>query len=497
MDLTTLRRRIERAGPEFRLNTLRRASLRNFEARRGLMPFTLATKPDYEPAWFQHVIAEHLDRVLRHAMGMDGGISRLAISIAPQHGKSELVSRRLPALAHGIAPDLRIIATSYNDNLASFNAAEVRKIHASPEYRHLFGRRQAPAANEHVAEKLAINRANYFEIPGHQGYYLSAGIRGTMTGFGFDLGIIDDPIKNEDEADSEAFKRQLRNAWHGTFESRERGPHSAIVMVFTRWRQDDLMGYVMDLNPEPWTVLTFPAIQDLDGEIRPDYDCRDVGEGLWLDRYGQKYYEEKRSRTPPRTWSGMYQQRPSPGEGGMFKRTWFRWYMPSDIADGFDQVFQMWDMGFKKTGRSWVVGMVVGVRGQDFFVLDRYREHVGFNDSQQAVKAMSSKWPEAYTKGIEDKANGPAIMESLHETVGGFVPVPADISKVARAAAATPVYMAGHIHLPRDKQWSDEIIDEHADFPLSPFDDQVDTLVHAVNWYRANGGNWLAALNKR
>lgn len=280
----------------------------------------------YDVNWHHDLLAHELDMV------RTGETTRLAVFMPPQHGKSELVSRLWPAMLMGLNPDIRIIATSYNDDMAKFNATEIRSIITSSKYRELFGARR-PSLDRSAAGDLPDN-VHFWKFPGGRGHYLGGGIRGGITGKGFDVGIIDDPIKNDIEADSPTFRKALASAFHSVFESRgsgiAMGTQERIVAVFTRWRYDDLGGYLLKLGKrtgQPWRVIKLPAILTKDYERR-DYDPRGVDEPLWPGRYPAKILIPRRDGMPARTWQAMYQQEPSDAEGTIFPPSrWslFKW----------------------------------------------------------------------------------------------------------------------------------------------------------------------------
>lgn len=225
-------------------------------ARRTLLTFTSYTKSDYDINWHHRVVAEHLDRVLA------GDCRRLMIFEPPQNGKSEQVSRRFPAYVFGKRPDKRIIATSYNMTLAEDMSRDVQKIMSSPEYAVLFpGTRLAERRDQ---EKRTQQQ---FDVVGHRGYYIAAGIDGGITGKTADIGLIDDPIKNRAEAESETYRDRVWEFYKSAFTTRQFGSDGAIILCQTRWHEDDLAGRLLALaasNPDAdqWEVLNFEAIKE-------------------------------------------------------------------------------------------------------------------------------------------------------------------------------------------------------------------------------------------
>lgn len=448
---------------------------------------------DYSPQWYHRLLANKLDEVRR------GECTRLLVFMPPQHGKSELISRKWPAHLLGNDPNTRIMATSYSSDLATYNARQVRKIMRSPKYARIFNRF---SMRERKHERESSDRVAHFEMPGHNGYLLSAGIMGAMTGFGFDVGLIDDPIKNVQEADSETYRERLKAAFHAVFETRGRGIGKdgigeRIVGVFTRWHHDDLAGYILELakqSGDTWEVLSLPAILDVPPE---PYDPREIGESLWPERYPPEHLLKRKRNMMARLWEALYQQRPTQAGGSIFKKSWWKHFDPAQVqawidAKDFEEIFETWDLGFKKEGSSRVCGLVMMKRGADFFVLDNVTEHMSYVESKDAMRDMSRTWPLAYVKVVEDAANGPAIISDLSSELGGLTPWPPKgvklDAKEARWNAAAPVVRAGNVYLPPPLvHWVDGFITELASLPAGAHNDQADAFSQGIAYARSDG----------
>ena len=236
-------------------------------ARRSNLAFTVYTKPDYLVNWHHQVVAEALDRVVK------GSCRRLMIFEPPQHGKTEQVSRRFPAYVFGRRPDTKIIACSYNASLAQDISRDVQKIMSTNEYRALFpGTHLAEVRYE--KDPVTGRRTHQekrtqgqFDIVGRKGSYLAAGIDGPITGKTANIGIIDDPVKNRAEAESEVYRDRVWEWYKSAFATRQFGSTGAIVIALTRWHTDDLAGRLLELsaqNPDAdqWEVISMPAIRE-------------------------------------------------------------------------------------------------------------------------------------------------------------------------------------------------------------------------------------------
>lgn len=299
--------------------------------------------------------------------------------------------------------------------------------------------------------------------------------------------ILDDPLKGRAEADSEAYRENTWDWWTETARTRL-APNAPVVLVMTRWAQDDLAGRLIEQDPN-WRVVNIPALCD---EV-PDPLGRELGEYLVSARgRTPEQWQQIQREVGERAWNALYQGRPSPAEGGMFKRSWWQYdeipvcYRKSDgtmHAQGMDVVIQSWDMTFKNTdGTDFVVGQVWGRAGATAHLLDQVRSRLDFPETCKAVQDLSAKWPQASLKLIEDKANGPAVISQLRKQIPGMVPVNPEGNKQARAAAVTPFVEAGNVCLPMPARapWIGALIEEASAFPTGAHDDQVDALTQAL-----------------
>jgi predicted phage terminase large subunit-like protein len=178
-------------------------------------------------------------------------------------------------------------------------------------------------------------------------------------------------------------------------------------------------------------------------------------------------------------WSALYQQRPSPLGGGIFKRNDWQYYLQAPAA--FDDMLQSWDCAFKDKGSSdYVVGQVWGVKGSDKYLLDQVRDHLSFGATVNAIRVLSAKWPKAHTKLVEDKANGTAVIDTLKHEISGLIPVQPEGGKEARAHAVSCEVEAHNVYLPQYANWVADFVEECAAFPAAAHDDQVDAMTQAL-----------------
>jgi predicted phage terminase large subunit-like protein len=407
---------------------------------------------------------------------------RFICSVAPQEGKSTRVAKDYPTWVLTEDPDTRIVTASYGQSLANRNGLALRRnITDHPE----LGLSVAPD-----------NGAKHeWELAGHRGGVLSVGIGAGLTGRPADLLIIDDPIKDRREADSELLRQRVWDWWTDAASTRL-APGAPVVLILTRWHEDDLAGRLLaQEDGHLWRVINIPAQADHDPEKgQADPLGREPGEYM-ISARGRTtaQWEAIKTRVGSRTWNALYQGRPSPAEGGMFKRDHWReydvplWLVRDDgahIVSHADEIIASWDMTFKDTASSdFVVGQVWMRRGAEAFLLDQVRGRMDFVTTCARFREFSAKWPQATLKLVEDKANGTAVINALRRIVSGIVPEEPHGSKEARAAAVTPLVEAGNVWLPSPElaPWIGDLIEEAAGFPTGAHDDQVDGLSQALN----------------
>lgn len=444
----------------------------------SLKEFVNQVYPRYQ--WFHHceVLAEALQRVA------DGDLKRLMVFMPPRAGKSLLTSKLFPAYYLYRHPDRWFGINSYAADLAYTLSRASRDA-----YRETGGQFKGDA-----------NAVKHWETNQGGGCW-AAGVGGPITGKGYFCGLIDDPLKNAEEALSETI-RDKQKEWYGsTFYTRAE-PEGAIVVVQTRWHEDDLSGWLLsqelvDEEPERWHIVNFEAIKEdsppkfpATCTIEPDW--RSPGEALCPERFDIKKLKRIKGKVGTLFWSAMYQQRPSPAEGDYFKREWWKFYQhpPSD----FEQIILSWDCTFKDSSKSdFVVGQVWGKRGADFYLLDQVRDRMDINATLSAIQTLTGKYPTASAKLVEDKANGPAVIDLLNRKIPGLIAIEPEGGKVVRAVAIAPYAESGNVFLPDPSiaPWVHDYIQEFATFPNGSHDDQVDCTSQAINWLVANQlGAW-------
>ena len=472
---------------EVKAEIIRRAEneLKIREARNNLLSFISVTYKDYKIGWVHQEICQTLDNFLKDLI--DGKRPRLIITMPPRSGKSEIVSRRFPAYFLGKYPDLSIISVSYSASLAEDFSRDVQRIIDSDEYKKIF----PDAKLSDKKDKNYKRTSDFFEIVDHKGVYCSAGVGGSITGKGCDILIIDDPIKNRQEANSETVRKKIYD-WYSSTAYTRLSPIGGVIMMCTRWHLDDLIGKVLsDKNQKPFHVISYPAIAEHDEPHRKQ------GEALHPERFSLEILNEIKSTLSTADWLSLYQQKPVPEGGAIFETSKLRYYDESSEPKRFDQVVGSWDMTFKENKTSdFVVGQLWGRKGADFYLLDMVRDRMDFVKTLKVFINFANKHKNCNCWLVEDKANGTAIISTLKKYISGIIPNTPKESKQERAYAITPYLEAGNIFFPKNQNFTKDLEEEMLQFPAGAHDDTVDSMTQALNYFRVKKRVQMSESNK-
>lgn len=446
--------------------------LRRKAARLNIHEYIRYTRQDYKPSNFSALVCAALDKFLGDVQA--GKRPILVFQAPPQHGKSEMVSRKLPAYIMGRFPDWRIGTASYSSEMANRMGQDVRRNLATPEHQKLF-----PGTAD--KGKFDLNRIGDFASPSGKGSYISVGIGSGLTGRPIDIGIIDDPTKDQQEALSPVTKETHWNWYQSVFTTRLSENSGQIIMA-TSWAEDDLPGRILEqFRGDPrLTHLRFPAI-NLTDEV--GYNT-ELPEGPLVPELHslEKLYETK-ALLSDYWWSAMYQQSPKALGGNCFKESTVQYYQQKDLPKKWDKVIASWDCTFKDTdGTDFVVGQVWAKSGANSYLLDQVRARMSFTTTVQEILIQKRKWPQIREILIEDKANGPAVIDVLKAKLAGIIAIEPDGSKEARAHAITVYWEALNIYVPIEQQapWIRAFVSELTSFPAAAHDDQVDAMTQAI-----------------
>jgi len=429
------------------------------------------TSPEFDWSWRHlELLQEKLDKVT------SGEIKRLIISTPPQHGKTNMVSVHYPVYRLEHNPRMRVLVTAYNQE----HAAET----ISRPARNLALER-VPLAGD------SKSITNWATLAG--GGFRARGIRAGITGKPADLIIIDDPVKDRAEADSETIRRQILAAYRESLYTRLQ-PGAVIIIVMTRWHEDDLVGTLvteMEAGGEKWEVVNLPAICE-----DPDTDPfgRVKGEALEPRRFDEEALERIRTvltaTDGPRAWDALYQGNPVPSAGTMFLLEKFK--IVQEIPRGCRFV-RRWDNASTDGGGDYTAGVLMAMAPDlTYFVADCVRGQWDGKARDEIIRNTAEldkiKYGHVHVRGVQDPGSaGVDAAAAFIRLLNGFsVDVERESGdKKTRAGAFSSQQQAGNVKLLAGA-WNGAFISEHTGFPAGRKDDQVDAAAGAYNWLAAN-----------
>ena len=489
---------------------LSRFDLRMEKARRRLYDFLAQAWHVLEPDT-AFVDGIHVEAICDHLQAVtEGQIRNLIINVPPGHAKSLLTAVFWPAWVWIDHPEARWLFSSYREPLATRDSLKCRRLIESAWYQERWGPRYQLAGDQNQKNRFENTKTGYRVI-----VPMSAG-----TGERGDYIVVDDP-HSVDQAESDAERRSAIEWWNGSMATRLNDFASGHkVVVQQRLHEADLTGDL--LQKGGYELLCLPA------EFEPDRRCTtsigwtdprsECNQLLWPEKVTRANLEDLKVSLGSYRYAGQYQQRPSSYEGGIFKRSWFRYWRPAHldlppiqvrmlngelvgiqaipIPAQFDTMIQSWDMAFKDLATSdYVVGQIWGALKADRFLLDQCRDRLDMPSTKEAVMKMSQVWSKAGAKLVEDKANGPAVIQELQHDVAGLIEINPEGGKIARANAVAPQTESGNVYLPHPAiaPWVEAFIEEAAIFPNGRHDDQVDAMTQALIRLRDSGNSFSVA----
>ena len=438
-------------------------------SRKHLLPFVERFNPDYLAGWVHKDICQRLERFSEQVANQES--PRLMLFMPPRHGKSTLASVAFPAWHLGRHPDHEFISCSYSGSLAMNFSRKVRQLLREPVYKNVFEKSRLDKDSQSV-ESWQTTRG---------GGYVAAGVGGGITGKGANILVIDDPVKNREDAESEN-NREATWDWYTSTAYTRLSPGGGILVILTRWHDDDLAGKLLrqaEDGADQWEVIKYPAIAEEDEKFRK------VGESLHPERYNVDALEQIRKAIGPRDWSALYQQNPVSDEGDYFSRDMIRYYDFDEIDTSHLNYYCAWDLAIGQRDRNdYSVGIVVGVDEYDtLYVVDVVRgKYDGFELVEQILDLYETWRPSivGIERGHIEMALGPFLQKrtrerGLNEAYFKDLKV-GKRDKEARARAIQGRMQQGMVYFPKDAIWTGPMVAELLRFPNGTHDDQVDAL---------------------
>lgn len=469
------------------------------EASRSLDDFTKAAWHVIEPGtpyvegWHLTAISEHLEAINR------GHIRNLLINIPPRHMKSIQVAVMWPVYTWIDRPDFRWLFASYAGSLSVRDSLKCRRLIESPWFQSLWGDRFQLTGDQ--------NAKTFFEND-RSGYRFATSVGASTTGHGGDCIVVDDP-HNALEANSDAMRESTLEWWDQAMSTRLNNPKTGSkVVVMQRLHEKDLSGHI--LAQGGWDHLCLPAEFEKGRKLPTTNlgfkDPRiDEGELLWAKRFGREEIDTLKRQLGQYGASGQLQQRPSPAEGGLIKRSWFKLLKADEDLPKLVFVLQSYDTAFtEKTQNDPTAHTAWGVfnteKGKAVVLLDAWKEHLGYPELR---KKMYEEYRSQYGEKsksvdsvlIEEKGSGISLIQDLRRAgvpIHAYNPGRAD--KITRVHAISPLIESGLVYLPESKKspgnppaWVDTLMQELLAFPNAEHDDMVDSMTQALIYLRDAG----------
>jgi predicted phage terminase large subunit-like protein len=417
-------------------------------ARQPFAPWLKSITPDWQWDWLHlQFIREQLARVTA------GEINKLMLFVPPRHGKSEMVTVRYSAWRLERNPGQRVIIGAYNQTLANKFSRKVRRIAIE---------RNLPIDRKRTASEEWETLAG--------GGLRAVGVGAGVTGMGGDLIVIDDPVKNRAEANSSTYRDKVWS-WYTDDLYTRLEPGGQMVLIMTRWHEDDLAGRILESEDGPnWTVVSLPALAEGNDPLG-----RPSGTALCPDRYDVDALGKIKTAIGSRAFASLYQQRPVEQEGGMFRRSYFAAVQQSPEIDA---MVRYWDMAATAGDGDYTAGVLMG-RGSDgrYYVLDVVHGQWSTNERDERIKAAAKGDGAAVVQWIEEEpgSSGKDRTAYLIRNLAG-IPIRAERvtgDKQTRAEPFAAQCEAGNVSIVR-ASWNGAFIDELCMFPNGAHDDMVD-----------------------
>ncbi len=460
---------VEPEAEELSLEEKAKAELAlRFLTRKRLLPFVERFNPDYQAGWVHKDICNRLEQFSKDVAEKKS--PRLMLFMPPRHGKSTLASVAFPAWHLGRHPQHEFISCSYSGSLAMGFSRKVRQLLREPTYKTAFKTRLDPDSQSAEA---------WLTTDG--GGFVAAGVGGGITGKGAHILVIDDPVKNRDDAESQNARESTWD-WYTSTAYTRLAPGGGVLVILTRWHDDDLAGRLLKAaadNGEQWEVVNYPARAEVDEQFRK------ASEALHRERYDEEALARIEKAVGPRDWSALYQQNPVADDGDYFTRDMIQYYDREEVDFSQMRFYCAWDLAIGKKDRNdYTVGMVVGVDEYDqLFVVDVVRGRFDGFEIVERILDLYEEWRPSII-GIErghiEMALGPFLEKRIRER-GLYEAFIKDLKtgrrdKEARARAIQGRMQQGMVYLPRDEQFTGPLVAELLRFPNGVHDDQVDAL---------------------
>lgn len=448
-------------------------------AHENLIPYIVYRWDKFLVSAHHKLIAEKLEEASKPGAG-----KRILITMPPRHGKSTIVSDFFPAWYFGKYPENQMIFATYAQNFAQDWGRKVRNHLRDPLHQWIFP--------ESKLSEDSQSNVKFSTTKG--GIYVASGLDGQITGRGAHMFLVDDIFKNQQDANSPVMRKRVKEWYPGVAYTRMM-PGGSIVIMATRWHDDDLIGWLIEEHQhENWEILNLPA---LSFGKKEDLLRRPEGEALWPAYFPKAALEKIKATLPPSQWGALYQQDPLVDSGSIFEKDWWGEINSEDIPLDSCILVQSWDTAFKETSISdfsVCVSILYNEQTGDFYLVDIFRRRISYPQlKQRAMQKAEMGWSLPFGKRgikpsvvlVEDKASGQSLIQDLKLSIKAPLrKMKAEVDKKSRAISITPFVEGGKVFLLAGAKWRYEFIQETSRFDNAKHDDQVDAFTYALIYIR-------------
>lgn len=443
-------------------------------ARESFWAFRQYMRPKMVKGWFHRKVAEDLQQFSVDLLA--GRAPILLIQAPPQHGKSWAIVDFIAWLA-GIDPDRQTIYASFSERLGVRANLMLQRTFDSAKYKALFPETRISERNAVTVSAQTLRNREIIEYVGRNGYFRNTTVRGSITGEGLGLGVIDDPIKGREEANSSTMRDKTWDWFTDDFMTRFT-EDAGILGIMTRWHLDDPFGRLIAMRPDA-KVTRYPAIAEVDEEHRK------AGEALFPALKSLEFLERIKSTQHPASWESLYQQNPIVAGGNIFLDEWWKFLDVAprtkrrgiwvDTAQKTKErndytVMECW--GEIESGQAVMLDMIRG-RWEAPELLEHAR---AFWNKHKSVSGMGV----LRNMSVEDKVSGTGLIQTLRREGIPVLPIQRNTDKITRAMDVAPLIQSGNVYLMRDIPGLSDFLAEATAFPNAKHDDAIDPMIDAV-----------------
>lgn len=452
----------------------------NAKAREDFLTFRIRINPKVKRGWFFYDITAHLQQFYYDLQ--DGKRPKLIIQAPPQHGKSEAVTDFICWLA-GKDPSMRSIYASFSERLGVRANLKMQRTLASARYKAIFPLTKLNDRNVSTVSGQHLRNKEILEYVGYGGYFRNTTVQGSITGEGLDLGLIDDPIKGREAANSSTIRQKVWDWFTDDFFTRF-SEDAGLLMILTRWHVDDPAGRMIEAFGDTIKVVKYEAIATQEEEHRNE------GDPLFPELKSLDFLMERKATMPRANWEALYQQSPIVADGEMFRLDWFKWW---DALPPIREKAIFVDTAQKKGERNdYTVAQLWGFDGTAIFLMDMIRIKENAPEAQRMIESFYHKHSDNLLRRmfIEDKSSGSTMLQ-IFKSKGMLVKdIQRNRDKVERASIFSGYVEMGKVYLNSQIKGIDSLIDEAVSFPNGVHDDTLDPMMDAIeNYLMGNKAN--------